>query len=213
MSSDRSSPAAPEATAGDDPAAAALRVIHDEHRVLEAMLLTMPLLVRQRQRHDVPANFTVLRAMLCYIAEYPERLHHPKEEAHLFPALREARPDLSPVIEQLSAQHAEGEARLGRLERALTAWECLGDSRRDAFTRELDAYVRFYLSHLQAEERELLPAARKALSRAQWQEIAAHFAVSRDPFASADPAQEFRALHEMIVGALPAPLGYGAAES
>jgi hemerythrin-like domain-containing protein len=195
-----------------DPASTALRVIDAEHRALEAMLLTMPLLVEQRRRRGAPANFTMLRAMLCYIAEYPERLHHPKEEAHLFPALRLARPNLADVIDRLSAQHAQGEARLDRLERTLTAWEYLGDSRRDEFRRALDEYVRFYLAHMQAEERELLPAARRALSQEQWREIARGFSESRDPFAGAQPEPEFRALYELIVGALPTPLGYGAAE-
>jgi len=192
-----------------DPARAALRVIHDEHRALEAMLLTMPLLLAQRQRAEAPPNFPVLRAMLCYIAEYPERLHHPKEDASLFPAVRRARPELAPVLDRLSSQHAEGEARLNQLERTLTAWECLGESRRDAFREALDAYVRFYLSHMQLEESQVIPAARESLTTEQWQQVADEFAASRDPFTGAPPEPEFAALYRTIVNALPAPLGYG----
>jgi hypothetical protein len=63
---------------------------------------------------------------------------------------------------------------------------------------------------MQLEEREVLPAARGALLPGQWQAIAEAFALNHDPLAGPVPqAQEFRALRESILDALPDPLGYG----
>jgi hemerythrin-like domain-containing protein len=196
----------------DDDAREALQVIHDEHRALESMLLTIPLLIGQRRARGAAPNFPVLRAMLCYIAEYPERQHHPKEEALLFPAVRAARPELSPVLNRLGHEHAAGDHLLCRLERALTAWECLGESRAPAFIALLDDYVRYYLSHMQIEEREVLPAARESLTRMQWHAIAEGFRASEDPIAGGLPNHAFRDLHDAILAALPDPLGYGTAD-
>ena len=193
------------------PAHVALGLIRDEHRVLEAMLRTLPMLVARRARDGDAPHFPLLRAMVCYIAEYPERLHHPKEDALLFPAVRQARPDLGPVLDQLREEHVRGDALLAGLERSLTAWEVLGDSRRPAFEQQLAAYVDFYLSHMQREEREVLPAAREALDDAQWDLLARALSQSRDPLASGTPTEEFRALFDAILDALPDPLGHGRA--
>jgi hemerythrin-like domain-containing protein len=196
----------------DTDAREALQVIHDEHRALESMLLTIPLLIAQRRARGAPPNFTVLRAMLCYIAEYPERQHHPKEDTLLFPAVRAARPDLAPVLDKLALEHAAGDRLLSKLERTLTAWECLGENRADAFVALLDDYVHYYLSHMQLEERAVLPAARESLSPAQWHVIAQAFRASEDPIAGSLPQHAFRDLHDTILASLPDPLGYGSSD-
>jgi hemerythrin-like domain-containing protein len=61
-----------------------LRIIRAEHGVLAAMLRTLPQVLSGRREPD----FASLRAMLFYVDEFPERLHHPKESELLFPKLR-----------------------------------------------------------------------------------------------------------------------------
>ena len=51
----------------------ALSVIHDEHQALAAMLRSMSLLVAQAHREKHPPDFGVLRAMLFYVDEFPEK--------------------------------------------------------------------------------------------------------------------------------------------
>jgi len=63
---------------------ATLLVIRDEHSALSAVLRSIsPLLSEHRRRHTLP-DFTVLRAMLFYIDEFPEQIHHTKESELLF---------------------------------------------------------------------------------------------------------------------------------
>jgi hypothetical protein len=57
---------------------ASLIIIRREHRALSAMLCARALLLDWHRRHNTLPAFAVLRAMLFYIAEFPERLHHPK---------------------------------------------------------------------------------------------------------------------------------------
>jgi hemerythrin-like domain-containing protein len=136
----------------------ALDVIRNEHQALAAMLRSMHLLVAQAQREGRDPDFSVLRAMLFYVDEFPERLHHPKESTLLFPALRQRCPELRGTLDRLDADHGNGETAIRALAHALLAWEVLGLPRRQPFIDALDRYIDGYLSHMAAEEQEVLPA-------------------------------------------------------
>ena len=107
-----------------------LRIIQQEHLSLSAMLRSMLMLVRRGHVDSKPPPFEVLRAMLFYVDEFPERLHHPKESELLFPKVRLCEPDLGPVLDQLDADHARGEASVRELQHRLLAYELLGEPRR-----------------------------------------------------------------------------------
>ncbi|WP_372825097.1 hemerythrin domain-containing protein, partial [Polaromonas sp.] len=145
---------------------ATLQIIRDEHAALAAVLRSL-LMMMERGPGDEPERFfDVLRAMLFYIDEFPERLHHPKESNLLFPRLARAVPALMPVIERLEFDHMSGEGKVRELQHLLLGWELIGESRREAFSDAARMYVAFYLTHMQTEETQLLPAAEKALSAA-----------------------------------------------
>jgi len=190
---------------------ATLDVIHDEHQALAAMLRSMSLMLADARRHGTPPNFEVLRAMLFYVDEFPERLHHTKESELLFPKLRQRAPGLAPVLDKLDSDHASGEKAIRDLEHALLAFEIVGEPRRDAFEQELKRYVEFYLEHMRIEETEVLPAAEKLLSDEDWAELDAAFLQNRDPLTGHPPEDEYRGLFSRIVGMVPAPIGLGPA--
>ena len=79
----------------------ALRVIRSEHSALAAMLHSLSLMLAQSRRDGTMPDFAVVRAMLLYVDEFPERLHHRKESELLFPRVRERVPDLGPVLVRL----------------------------------------------------------------------------------------------------------------
>ena len=187
----------------------ALDVISDEHQALAAMLRSMGLLVAQAQREHHLPDFGVLRAMLFYVDEFPERLHHPKESELLFPRVRERCPGLSATLDRLDADHDRGEAAIRVLEHTMLAYEVLGESRRQAFVDALERYVSGYLSHMAVEESEILPAARAHLTEADWVVLDAAFATNRDPLTGHTADDVFRPLFSKIVMSAPAPVGLG----
>ena len=65
-------------------------IIRDEHRSLAAVIHGLEYLVREARDSENAAAFPLLRAMLHYINAFPEKLHHPKEDAYLFRKLRAA---------------------------------------------------------------------------------------------------------------------------
>ncbi len=186
-----------------------LTVIHDEHQARAAMLRSLSMLLAQSRRDGRAPDFDVLRAMLFYVDEFPERLHHPKESQLLFPLLRERCPELAPLIARLDADHAAGEAAIRELQHALLAFEVLGEPRRTAFEQAVERYTRFYLQHMAQEEHELLPAARRAFSAADWVELDAAFAANGDPLTGHAAAPDYAPLFRRIVNRAAAPVGLG----
>ena len=190
---------------------AALRIIHDEHAALSAMLRSIVLLLAQHRRTGTLPDFAALRAMLFYMDEFPERRHHVKESALLFPKLRARTAEGAAALDRLDHEHARGESAIRELEHALLAFEMLGESRREAFEKAAQRYVDFYFQHMSLEESQILPLAEKVLTAEDWAELDAAFAANRDPLTGHEPEDEYRALFTRIVNALPAPLGLGEA--
>jgi len=188
-----------------------LTVIRDEHRALAAMLRSIPLLLAEHRRHNSLPDFHALRAMLFYVDEFPERLHHPKESELLFPKLRARAPEIRDTLDQLDQDHGRGERAIRELEHALLAFEMMGEARRDAFEEMAQRYVTAYLRHMETEEREILPLAVKMLSAADWADLDEAFAMNQDPLTGHAAAEEYQALFQKVLAAVPAPIGLGPA--
>jgi len=188
-----------------------IRIIRDEHAALAAMLRSLSLMVQRGPGDNADQFFDVLRAMLFYIDEFPERLHHPKESDLLFPKVVRAAPQLMSTIERLEKDHMNGEEAVRELQHHLLAWELLGESRREVFDTAARAYVRFYLEHMQIEETVVSPEAEKCLSGKDWVELDAAFATNKDPLTGKFPRDPlYDRLFTRIVMNAPEPIGLGA---
>ena len=184
-------------------------IIYEEHAAVAAVLRSLLAMLRQGPDTEPERFFDVLRAMLFYIDEFPERRHHPKESELLFPKLARARPELMPVIDRLENDHMAGESKVRELQHLLLAWELIGESRREAFESQAREYVTFYLNHMRTEETELMPAAEKSLSADDWAELDAAFTIDRDPLAGGVRDRHYDRLFTRIVLTAPAPIGVG----
>ena len=194
----------------------ALTIIRQEHAALSAMLRSLTLLLGEHRRRNSLPDFGVLRAMLFYVDEFPEKLHHAKESECLFPKLRERSRDARDVLERLDHEHVRGGRAIRDLAHELLGFEVMCETaqmpaRRERFEQALQRYVDFYLEHMRVEESVVLPLAEQVLSAADWAEVNAAFAAHRDPLAGQPPDDAYLPLFVKIVNALPAPLGLGSA--
>ena len=191
-----------------------VRVIRAEHDARAAMLRTVPLLLDAQRRAGRPVDFGALRAMLFYVDEFPERLHHRKESELLFPKVRALAPVLRDTLDDLEADHAQGERAIRELQHSLLAWEQMGEARRDKFEQQLKVYTARYLRHMKREETEVLPRALSVFGPADWDQLDEAFGSHQDPLAPR-PGQAvdeaYAPLRERILAALPAPWGWGPA--
>lgn len=187
-----------------------IRIIHDEHAALAAMLQSLRMMVKRGPGKEPESFFDVLRAMLFYIDEFPERLHHTKETELLFPPVLKRAPHLREAIERLDKDHAHGESSVREIQHLLLAWELLGESRRVAFEQATNRYLDFYLEHMRVEETVILPEAEKVLTEADWQALDAAFATNCDPLTGKYPRDPvYDRLFTRIVMRAPSPIGLG----
>lgn len=190
---------------------ATLTIIRDEHQALSAMLRSLGMLLAEHRRKGVPPDFGVLRAMLLYVDEFPEKLHHAKESELLFPMLRARSAEAADVLDKLDRDHAQGEKAIRDLEHDLLAYEVLGGDRAASFEKSVNRYIDFYLAHMGIEESQVLPLAQRVLTEADWAELDAAFMKNRDPLTGHAPDDVYRPLFSRIVMTAPAPIGLGPA--
>ena len=182
----------------------AFQIIRDEHAAVSAVLRSLSRLLERGPEDEPERFFDVMRAMLFYIDEFPENLHHPKESDLLFPKIARSLPELMPVIRRLEADHLQGEGRVRELQHLLLAWELLGESRREAFETTAQAYVRFYLDHMRTEEVQLLPAAERDLPAQDRAELDIAFRERRDPLTGGEHNPGYDRLFARILTKAPA---------
>jgi hemerythrin-like domain-containing protein len=187
-----------------------LNTIRDEHASLAAMLQSMRMMVERGPGDDRRNFFDVVRAMLFYIDEFPERLHHPKESNLLFPKVVKVSPQVMGAVDKLERDHLYSEKAARDLQHLLLSWELLGPMRRQAFEDAFKKYVDFYLEHMRLEETVILPEAERCLSDADWQLLDKAFAENADPLTGHyPPTQQYEKLFSLIVTRAPSPIGLG----
>jgi hemerythrin-like domain-containing protein len=187
-----------------------LQIIRDEHATLAAMLRSMRMLVVRGPGDSPQQYFDVLRAMLFYIDEFPERLHHTKESELLFPRVLRVAPELADAVARLDNDHQNGEKAVRELQHLLLAWELLGESRMPIFVTECHRYLDFYHEHMQLEETVILPEAERRLSDADWRAVDAAFKENTDPLGGKYPPNPaYDRLFTRIVLKARVPVGFG----
>jgi len=191
-------------------------IILREHRALSAMLRAILLLLGEHRRRNTVPDLAALEAMVFYIGEFPEKLHHPKESRLLFPRLRGRDDKLDAVLDRLDRDHASGGHALRELEHALLGIQVLGDPAGrnagwEAFEAAMRQYALAYLEHMHVEETEVLPLAEAVLGAADWAELDAAFGANRDPMTGYEADEAYRPLFRRIVGALEKSGGIGSA--
>ena len=186
----------------------AIQIIRDEHRSIAAVLHALKQLAKDAENPDVEPRFDAFRAMIYYIDQFPERLHHPKEDQYLFARLEARAPQAKALIEELRAEHVMGAQLIRDLEQALVGLEVGWSGGAHVFRAAVDAYAEFHWSHMRKEEQQLLPLAERALTAEDWREIDAAFAGNQDPIADLRE-QDFERLFSRIVTLVPEPMGLG----
>ena len=188
----------------------ALQTIRDEHASLAAMLQSMRLMVEKGPSDDHRQFFNVLRAMLFYSDEFPERLHHPKESNLLFPKVVKLAPKTMGAVDKLERDHMRSEKAARDLQHMLLAWELLGPGRRAAFEEAMGQYIDAYLEHMNLEENVILPEAERCFSEEDWKLLDAAFAENADPLTGQyRPTETYEKLFTLIVTRAPSPIGLG----
>lgn len=170
--------------------------LHKEHADFARLL---DLLDRQRALFAAgSADYDTIGAILQYCLEYPDAVHHPKEDL-IYGALRSRDPDLAAEVGDLEEEHRDlalaARELAALIERALA--EVLVDRTHvHDLTRD---FIRRYRHHIEREELHVFPAARQVLSDQDWADIDGRMeGSSGDPLFGEVVTDYFRALRDDI---------------
>ncbi|MEY3408355.1 MAG: hypothetical protein RIS60_803 [Pseudomonadota bacterium] len=187
-----------------------IRIINEEHASLSSVLQSIRMMIKRGPQNSPEAFFDVMRAMLFYIDEIPEKQHHIKESTLLFPPLAARSAQCAAVIEKLEKDHETGEPAVRELQHLLAAWEMLGESRRQEFEKEALNYIDFYMDHMNREDTLIIPEALKLLTDEDWEKLDSAFQSNTDPLSERiQRIPVYDRLFTKIVMRAPAPIGLG----
>ena len=181
----------------------AVGLIRDEHRSMAVVINGMRDLTRLARESDSAPDIASLQRMLQYLHDFPEKLHHPKEEQHLHVRLLERHPESRTVIDELEAQHQTEYAAIGRIGQAIDDCAAQRSGALERLTAEIDAYAEAAWAHMGLEERTLLPLARQHLLAEDWQDIEQAFETNNDPRFGDLSGEAFHRLFTRITHLLP----------
>ncbi len=184
----------------------AIEAIQDEHRALAAILNGLSRIVQDIEDGKLEPDYTLLASMIEYIAEMPDKLHHPKED-QIFALLRTKTRDEDGHLDRLEAEHRDTVHATSRLDRALVSYVQGGAANFPGFRDAVRAYIADEWVHLNTEERHILSAACRLFSAAEWEAINADFIRNGDPWSG--PDNRYADLFRRITSLAPAPIGVG----
>lgn len=176
----------------------AIEIIRTEHKNLDRVLGVLSDALDRLSAAGPKPNLDLLFSAVYYVRVFPEKVHHPKEEQVLFPALRRHRAELGTVIDELERQHARGAQSLDRLDNALKTFDRDYPKGLDALLDAGRSFVRTQREHMGLEEREILPAAKACLTAEDWAPIKRAFAANADPLFGENVEAGFRSLFARI---------------
>ncbi len=183
--------------------ARAIAIIRDEHRSLAAVMHAWMHALSTARKAGSAADVALMRAIVRYVQQFPMKLHHPKEEEHLFQRLRERTTSCNAELDELERQHDRDDQLVIALAQQVEVLATADAEGQLSVTRSLDEqvarYAVFLWDHMGREEGVILPAAQRHLLPEDWEAIDAAFTENRDPGFRGDTDKEYRQLFSRIV--------------
>jgi len=179
----------------------ALNIICDEHRSIAVVVSAMRDIANDltTSRHE-DADLASLAGMVSYLRGFPEKVHHPKEEAHLHRLMRSRDPSCEVLLADVESQHL-AESRL--IEHVSACLE-VGRERAEALQAAVLRFADHVYAHLKLEETQVLPLARQCLSDRDWMEVVKAFRDNDDGRFGNLSSVELRRLFASIANAIAA---------
>lgn len=162
----------------------ACALIKGEHRSLAAVVHAMGRTIDALHTGAGQGQCASFDELLHYVHNYPEKLHHPKEEKSLHRLLRLRSDRADALLKLLEAQHAQEYGHAAQLQ---AAWDACRPPAQDS-TQQLarlrsaiSAFEVHVWEHMRLEEQQLMPLALDVLTEDDWREIGEVFEGNLDP--------------------------------
>lgn len=175
-----------------------IRDLHRDHANIALLLDMLEDHVRVFEEGGVP-DFDLLMHIVDYFRDYPDSVHHPKEDLVL-ERLRARDPLAADAVGDLAAEHEEIGASTQRFAAALETVLQDAEMPRETFPRAVDDFVTRLREHMNKEDTLFMPAAERTLTAQDWEDVARAFNEREDPLFSERAEKRFDALRDYLFG-------------
>jgi len=167
-----------------------------EHKNMARLFDLLDELATRMDQGEEP-DWDLLGIVADYLTGYPDRCHHPKEDL-LLHKLRAKDADAARGLDQLLVEHGELSDLSGEFAVQVERAREEPGLDHDELQSLMHRYVDVYRGHMAMEESLFFPAAQRAFSRADWQEIDFRIFDGRDPLFDPDIEDRYRELRLQI---------------
>ena len=175
-----------------------IRDLQRDHANIALLLDMVEDHVRVFEEGGVP-DFDLLEHMVDYFLDYPDSVHHPKEDLVL-EKLRARDPLAADAVGDLATEHTEIGESTRKFAAALETVLQDAEMPRETFPRAAREFVVRLREHMNMEDTQFLPAAERALTAQDWEDVARAFGERADPLFSERAEQRFDALRNYLFG-------------
>ncbi len=174
-----------------------LETLHAEHRNIARLLNAMEYQIERLATAENP-DYDLLQSIANYFCDYPDRCHHPKEDA-VFRQLQAKHPTEVATVGDLAKEHRDAYARVRRFRdniQAIFRDEILP---RDTVLSAGRSFIDAEREHMRMEEELFFPLAASVLDEEDWRSIEGSLRQRQDPLFGEFVEEEFRILREFLL--------------
>jgi len=142
-------------------------------------------------------DYPLLQDVMRYMTQYPDRIHHPKEDL-IFVQLLKREPGACADVDNLLEEHVSIRLAGQEFDRLLRTPVANSVEVREQLGTAGFAYIRAQREHMLKEERKLFPLAKVVLTKEDWQVIDDEFNAIEDPLFGSLIADEYQRLYRLI---------------
>ena len=169
-----------------------------QHRDLATVLKVLAAIVDGPLHERRGGEIDRLHEICYYLRVFPDRLHHPDEERHVYGPLGHAAPAHAALLDRIRAEHERCEPLTAQLHETVLAFE-RGEADAARLREVAHEYLDFQYQHMRQEEDEVLPLVERYLDDQSRSRAAAVFALHSDPLFGDNLAIGFEALRRRIL--------------
>lgn len=171
--------------------------LQEDHRRMEVLLGVLDRKIADFTRGN-NLNLFMIRTILDYIVNFPQKCHHPIEN-FLLKSLTHRNPKMGKISAEILNEHEKLTNTITRFVREVERIKLGETILSEKLIVTLNAYEDLLMQHMNKEELIFFPAAEKYLIQADWDIIETRMRDKGDPVFGRNADREYRALHKVII--------------
>ena len=146
---------------------------------------------------DKTPDYSLMRSIIVYIQEYPEKIHHPLEDM-MYSILLERVDDVE-FVQELISEHTQLEVVTRELRESLESLpRCTASN--EQLKQQLSKFLVGQRQHIYTEESEVFPLAQSALTKEDWKRIQYMVPILDEPICGRRTWYDYERLSREIEG-------------